>query len=87
MENKDRIQKLYDLHVEGAHDMLKAYGAADGDTGFDEETFIDFENSLSRELGVVKRSLNAIAEALREISEDLARERYKLLPETVGTGP
>jgi hypothetical protein len=77
MENKERIQRLYDIHREGASGMLEAYATAQRGEQ-QEETLVSLEESLSQELGVVKKSLNIISEALHEISEDLVREAFYL---------
>jgi hypothetical protein len=79
MEHTDKIQKLWELHIEGMRDILKVYTevGSDIEESF-EESFIGFESSISKELGVAKKALNIISVALKEISEDLAREAFYL---------
>lgn len=79
MEHTERIQRLWELHMEGIRDILKVYTeeGSDIEESF-EESLIGFESSISKELGVAKRALNIISVALKEISEDLAREAFYL---------
>lgn len=79
MEHTEKIERLWELHMEGTHDILKVYSEAGSDTEeSSEDSLIGFESSISNELIVVKKALNAISNALKEISEDLAREVFYL---------
>ena len=78
MEKRDRIQRLWELHMEGVREILKVYTAEEEDEGEAsfEDGLIAFESSLGHELHAANNSVYAISEALREISEDLARECF-----------
>ena len=43
-----------------------------------EEIFVTFENSVSQELFIFKRTLQSISEALKQISQDVTKEAFYL---------
>lgn len=77
-KNEGKIQRLYELHIEGKKAISGAYELSNKGEPFLDEEIIALEHSINEELKVVWRVLRSMSDALEEISEDIRREKMYL---------